>query len=469
MAFFNRFVNVFRRTTIGREIDAEMRSHIEMRTADNIAEGMPRDEAQRDAMVRFGGRAAVREQAAAEDAALLMASVARDVRFAMRQLRRSPGFSTTAVVILALGIGASTAIFSAVYPILFEPLPYPHPSRILTVWDTSDGNREETTFGNYREIAARSHAIETLAAFDPWQPVMTGADQSERPDGQTVTSGYFRVLGVAPALGRDFTAADEIYNAPRVVLLSDSLWRTRFAADAAVVGRTVKLNDDAYTVIGVMPREFENVLMPSASIWRPLRVSAADMANVNSGAWGHHQRMAGRLRAGSSVDEARRELGDIAVNPVAQFPRPEWASMRNGFIVASLQQDMVHEVKPALLAVLGAVTLVLLMACVNVAGILLARGVQRRGEFALRATLGAGKSRLVRQSLTESMLLAALGGALGLAVAVAGIKILIALSPPGLPRLTPLVLTCRFFSSLSQLPRSPALEPDLFHRLNRRA
>ncbi len=361
-------------------------------------------------------------------------SVIRDVRFALRQFRRSPGFTIVVISILAVGIGASTAIFSVVNPILFEPLPYPHANRIATIWDTYKTQRIETTFGGYRELAQRARSVESIAVFEPWQPVMTGADKPERPDGQRVSASYFRLLGVSPRLGRDFQEADDVFRGPRVVIVSDRLWRRRFGADRAIIGSQIKLNDDNYTVIGVMPQEFENVLSSSAEIWTPMQYDQGGLADFDSSAWGHHLRTVVRLRAGVSVAEARRELNQIATNPQKEFPRPVWASMSGGLIIDSLQVDLVSSVKPSLLAVLGAVMLLLVIACVNVTSLMLARGAQRRGEFAMRAALGAAKARLIRQSLTECALLALFGGVLGVGVAEIGVRVLIALSPQGLPR-----------------------------------
>ena len=446
MALARRIANLFRRSQVDREIDAEMRAHIEMRIEENLAAGMSPDEAHRDALVRFGNLASTRERTVQADAALTLESIARDLRFALRQLRRSPGFSATAIAILALGIGASTAIFSAVNPILFEPLPYPHANRLVTVWDIFKSQRSETTFGTYRELLARSRSFESMSTFGPWQPVMTGADKPERLDGQSISAGYFRMLGVRPALGRDFVAADDVFRGPKVVILSDKLWRRQFAADPAIVGAAVRLNDDTYTVVGVMPRGFENVLSSTAELWAPLQYDVATLENFNTWAWGHHLRIAGRLRPGTRLDDARSELNRIAANPSSAFPRPRWATLSGGLIVDSLQGDMVRAVRPALLAVLGAVLLVLVIACVNVANLLLARAVERKGEFAMRATLGADKARLIRQLLTESLLLALIGGALGMGVGLAGLQVLVALSPPGLPRADAIALNAPVFA-----------------------
>jgi putative ABC transport system permease protein len=359
----------------------------------------------------------------------------QDFRYALRQLRKSPGFACTAIVILGLGIGASTAIFSAVNPILFEPLPYPHASRIMTIWDIFDGSRNEVTFHTYRELAERNRSFDDVAVMKPWQPTLTGADQPERFDGQRVSASYFRSLGVLPALGRDFQAADDVLNGPNVAILSHGLWQRRFGGDSAIIGQQIRFNDDSYTVIGVMPRGFDNVLSPLAEVWAPLQFDAGNIAIDGTREWGHALRMVGRLRAGVGINEAASDLDRIAHSPVSEFPRLSSATLAHGLIVNSLQDDVTRSVKPALLAVLGAVILVLVIACVNVTNLLLARSGQRRGEFAMRAALGAARPRLIRQLITESLLLAIFGGALGLMVAQFGVRALVALSPPELPRL----------------------------------
>jgi len=290
----------------------------------------------------------------------------QDLRFGLRQLRQRPGFACLAIVILGLGIGASTAIFSAVNPILFEPLPYPHASRIMMIWDIFEGSRNEVTFHTYRELAERNRSFDDVAVVKPWQPTLTGADEPERFDGQRVSAGYFRSLGVLPALGRDFQSSDDVLNGPNVVILSNQLWRRRFGGNNTIVGQQVRFTDDSYTVIGVMPRGFDNVLSPSAEVWAPLQFDAGNIATDGTREWGHALRMVGRLRAGVSLDQARSDLDRIAHTPVPEFPRLSSATLARGLIVNSLRDDVTRSVKPALLAVLGAVLLVLLIACVNV-------------------------------------------------------------------------------------------------------
>jgi putative ABC transport system permease protein len=431
-----------RRAAADEDVADEVRHYLEQATEAWSARGLSDDEARRAARLEVGNPAAIREQVRSYGWENLLSTVVADLRYAMRRLRGTPGLSLVAVTTLALGVGASTAIFSVVNPILLQPLPYPDAHRITAIWDhLSDGSRLDTTFGTYRELLERSRSFDALAVTKPWQPTITSRTEPERFDGQRVSAAYFRVLGVQPAIGRDFQDSDDRLNSPNVVILSDTLWRRRFGGDAAIVGRQVTLDGDTYSVIGVMPRGFENVLSPSADVWSPLQY---DMSL--SQAWGHHLRMVGRRRTGVALDSARTELGGIAASPLPEFPRPPWAAVRQGFLLMSLQDDVTRGVRPALLAVLGAVMLVLMIACVNVTNLLLARGAQRRGEFAMRAALGAARSRLVRQMLTESLLLACAGGALGLLIAQLGVSALIALSPPGLPRVNAIRLDAAVFA-----------------------
>ena len=370
----------------------------------------------------------------------------QDLRFGIRMLLRKPGFTLIAVFTLSLGIGASTAIFSAVNPILFESLPYPHASQLTMIWDHgADGKRQDVTFGTYREIAQRSRSFDALAVMRAWQPTLTGPAEPERLEGQRVSASYFQVLGVAPTLGRDFDASADRPKGMKTAILSDALWRRRFGADPTILGRFISLDDDNYTVVGVMPASFENVLSAKADVWTLLQYDSS-LPSFQRGEWGHHLRLVGRLRPGIGIEQVGRDLDTIARNQTEEFHRPPWAAVRQGFIVNSLQDEVTREVKPALLAVLGAVLLLLTIACVNVTNLLLARGAQRSGEFAIRNALGAGRLRMIRQLVTESLLLTFLGGALGMLVAEFGIRALLALSPPGLPRLSAIRVNASAFA-----------------------
>jgi putative ABC transport system permease protein len=427
--------SLLHRNKADNDTSDEVRQYFEEAAAAWQARGLTAEDARRAARLELGNMTAVREQVSSYGWENAIRTIASDLRYAARQLSSHPGFTIVSVLTLALGIGASTAIFSAVDPILFQPLPYPHASRILTIWNTYQGARSELSFGTYRELSQRSHSFESMTIFEPWQPALTGGEQPERLEGQGVSASFFHVLGVAPVLGRDFQPSEDVFNGPRVVILSDRLWQHLFHGDRGILGRTIKLDDDAFTVIGVMPHSFEDVLSSSTDIWTPAQYDTRQLAkDFSSNAWGLHLRMAGRLRAGVSRAQAIQELSQIARTPWPDSPRPRWASLKQGLIVDSLQDDIAHTVRPALLAVLGAVLLVLTIACVNVINLLLARSAQRRGEFAVRAALGASRRRIVRQLITESLLLALIGGALGLGVAVAGVRALVALTPPGLPR-----------------------------------
>ena len=440
---------IHRRET-DRDIIDEAQHYFDEAVAALMACGYTREDADRTARIEIGSLTRIREQARSYGWEHTVETVLSDVRFAARGLRKNPGFTVVAALTLALGIGATTAIFSVLNPILFQPLPYPRAER-LVIWDIFEGARADTTFHTYQEIAARSRSFEWLATVDglPWQPTIAGASRPARLDGQSVTADYFRVLAVGPSLGRNFTVEDDRFRGPKVVIISDGLWRRRFAGDRGIIGRKIRLDDDLYTVIGVMPRRFDNVLGPATEIWKPQQYETGHIADFDSEEWGHHMHMAGRLRAGVSVAQAKQELADIARTRIAEFPRPRFASLTSGFIVDSLKDQVTRGVKPALVAVAGAVVLVLIIACVNVMNLVLARGAGRRGEFAMRAALGAGRTRLTRQMVTESLLLAITGGVLGVFIAKVGISTLIALSPAGLPRLGDIELSGTVFAFAS--------------------
>ena len=443
------------RTERDRGIDDEVRHYFEEATAAYKERGLSEEDARRAARRELGNPNAAQERVRSYGWENTVRTFLSDLRFAARQLRRNPGFTTVTMITLALGIGASTAIFSAINPILFKPLPYPHPGRILSIWSTWQGARSEIAYDTYLELSQRNHSFESTAIFEPWQPTMTGGREPQRLNGQSVSAGFFEVLDVPPVLGRDFRSSDEGPNAPKVVILSDSLWRHLFSSDRRVIGKPVNLDGDSYTVIGVMPHEFDDVLSPSAELWTPDQYDSSKVSRqFNSWEWGNHLRMVGRLRPGSTRAHAVQELAETARVRWPQFPRPRWASLELGLIVDSLQDDIAHTVKPALLAVFGAVIIVLAIACVNVINLLIARSAQRAGEFAVRGALGASRRRILRQLVTESLLLAFLGGGLGVVAAIAGVRVIVALSPAEMPRLDAIGFdpaACLFAFALSVL------------------
>ena len=359
----------------------------------------------------------------------------QDVRYAVRQLRKKQGFAGAAILILGLGIGGATAIFSILNPLLFEPLPYPQSRRLVMIWyGGTGGERIPETFNTYRELAKRNRSFESLAVLKPWQPAFSGAQEPERLDAQRVSADYFRVLGIQPAQGRDFEPSDDIPNGPKVVILSDAFWRQVFGADRSILGRQIKLDDESYTVIAVMPRTFEDVLASSARVWSPLQYDPNHLS-ADAREWGHHLRLIGRLQNGVKLAQAAQDLSLIANTAIGEFPRPRWASLDHGFILSPLQDDMTRSVRPALMAVSVAVLLVLLIASVNVANLALSQCVRRQPEWAMRAALGAGPMRLARQIVTEILILAVAGSSLGLVLASAAIRLLVSFGPPDLPRI----------------------------------
>jgi putative ABC transport system permease protein len=413
-----------------RDIGDEVHHYLDEATAAHRARGLSEAEALRAARLELGNVTTVSEQVRESGWENAADTIIADLRYAARRLRAAPVFTATATLTLALGLGATTAIFSVVNPILLEPLPYPDANRIAAITEFySDGSRSPGTFGMYRELAARARAFDAIATYKPWQPTLTGPEQPERLEGQRVNASYFRVIGVPPAVGRDFEAADDRANGPNVIILSDALWRRRFGGDRAIIGRQVTLDGTGFIVIGIMPSGFESVLAPSVQLWAPLQYDIAQ-----GRAWGHHLLTVARLRPGVSIDRASRDV-DVIGRAVIAEQHPETYGPGTRFAATRLQDDVTRSVKPALLAIVGAVMLVLVIAAVNVTNLLLARGAQRRGEFALRTALGAQRGRLLRQLLTESLLLAMIGGALGMLAATLGVRGLVALSPPELPRI----------------------------------
>ena len=417
------------RSATDREIADEVDHYLAQAAAEHERRGVPRAQAHRMARLELANVTTTREQIRGYGWENIVESTLADLRYASRRLRSSPGFTFVTALTLAVGIGATTAIFSVVNGILFDPLPYPSPERVVAIREIgTDGGQNSGTFGMYQAFAERARSFDAIAVFKRWQPTISGGDTPERLEGQRVSARYFAALGIAPLMGRAFDASDDRLSGPRVVILSDALWKRRFQADRDIIGKTVTLDDDSYLVIGVMSAGFDNVLAPQAVVWAPLQYDLSQ-----GRAWGHHLRTIARLSPGMTVEGATRDV-DAVGHAVLAEQRPETYDPATRFDATSLRGELTRAVRPALLAIMAAVALVLVIASVNVTNLLLARGVQRRGEFSLRVALGAASGRVIRQLLTESMLLAAVGGAVGLLVATFGLRTLVALSPAELPR-----------------------------------
>ncbi len=354
-----------------------------------------------------------------------------DLRHGVRLLRRAPAFTLLSVLTLALGVGATTAIFSVADPVLFRPLPYPAPDRIVLVGDRdADGTMSNNGFLTYRDLARDARTLDRAAAVGDWQVTLDDHGAPERVSGQRVSASFFSVLGVRPALGREFTAAEDTPGTNRVVMLSHGLWARRYGGDTALVGSTISINGAPYTVAGVLPQSFESVMAPGAQIWRVLGYDASLPYACRTC---RHLRMLARTRPGVTAEGAAVELNALSARLVREYPK-EYPAV--GEVVVSLGDATMREVRPVLWAVLGASVLVLLIAAANVANLQLARAMRREEEFAIRAALGAGRGRLTAQLLAEGLVLAIIGGAVGLLVARVTLGTLIGWLPPEMPRLS---------------------------------
>jgi putative ABC transport system permease protein len=440
MSLFRHLKNGLRRLMNGRaadrDVDDEIQHFLEESAADLEQDGVMPDEAKRLARVRAGNPLVMREEVRSSGWEHFVETAIADLRYGLRRLRAQPGFSAVTIATLGLGVGSATAILSVAAPIFAQVPPLPNADRVHAIWDRArDGSRVEIAFGTFVELGERSQLVEAASVSRVWQPTLSGAFAPERLEGMGVSSAYFRVLGVSPLIGREFTVVEDRPRGAPVVVLSNGLWRRRFGADPAVIGRQVTLDGSGYEVIGVMPASLDHRLLPRADVWRALQYDRS-LPSLQGREWGHHLRMMARLRDGVSSAEVEAEFGQIARDPIGRFTRPPWAAMPQGVLVEPLLYSQTRETRPAMLAALAAVTLLLLIACVNVTNLLLARNAQRRAEFAMRSALGAGRGRLIRQLLTETFVLAAAAGIAGMVVAQVILRLLLLLGPGELPRMT---------------------------------
>ena len=420
---------LFAQRRIAREIDDELRFHIEMRTRDNLAAGMAPDQAERAARRSFGNLTSVREESHAIRGGGALERAVWDLRRSARALARRPGFTLAATVTLALGIAATTVVFSAESAVLLRPLPYADPDRLVAVWEPIAGSPEAraASAGDFTDWRAQRESFAGVAASFQWSFSLTGAEVAERLSGQLVIGDLFGVLGVLPELGRPLGAADEAPDAPAVAVIADRLWRRRFAADPDIAGKQITLNGSRATIVGVMPPGFD---YPDADteLWLPAGFKPEQLRDRR----GRFVRVVARLAPGVALETARARLAALAESLRRDYPE---TNRETDVAIAGLGDDLVGTVRPALLALGGAVGFVLLLACANAAGLLLARAAARRRELAVRVALGASRARLMGHLLGEVAILAALAGALGIALAAWGVDALVAWNPGGIPRL----------------------------------
>jgi len=418
--------SLFRRNSVEQELGSELRFHIERQAEENVAAGMIPQEARRAAIREFGGVEQVKEECRDTRRANYLENLLKDVRYGFRMLRKSPSFTFFAVAVLALGIAANSAIFSIADNVLVRPLPYRDSNRLVVVWEDSSAYgfpKDTPAPGNFADWKSRNQVFEDVAAISDASFNLTGSGNPEDLPGKWVTANLFSVLSVNPAFGRDFRAEDDVPGAPHVAILSYGLWLRRFGGDPQIIGKEISLNFEKYAVIGVMKR---GVQFPDreTELWAPSRFTSQQLTNHGN----HFLRVIARLKPGVSLKTANANLATIAAQLEKENPD---SNAKVGAFAVPLRQELAGDVRPAILMLVGAVCFVLLIACANVANLLLSRATGRRRELAMRLALGATRGRIIQQMLTESILLSLFAGAAGVLLSIWGTKFLATLIPAG--------------------------------------
>ncbi len=444
--FALRLRTLFGRDRVERELDREISFHLDQQVQDNIAHGMSPDDARAAAKRSLGGVTQIQEECRDMRRTNHIETIWNDLRYATRTLARTPGFTIIIVLTLALSIGANSAIFSVIQGVLLKPLPYPHPDRLERVYFQSDTQPKFPLNPNdFRDFRERNRTFESIAAITRHDLQLSGAGgEPMMLRGFSVTGGYFHMLGLSPARGRDFSTDDELPERGRLAILSDHLWRSRFAADQNILGRKIVLNTETYTLVGVMPpgaqhpgNNFQRVADgDTVDLWTPytLTYSPTDRGS-------HFMDTIGRLKPGITPEDAHADLRAILEQLKKEHTGKGWR-----VYTVPLYQETVGRSQRMLLVLLGAVGLLLLIACVNAANLLLARASARIREIAVRSALGAARGRIIRQLLTESLVIALAGAAFGTLLAVGGVRVLVAFLPAGFPRASEIHLDSTVFA-----------------------
>jgi putative ABC transport system permease protein len=422
---FFRLRSVFRRETVESEMEEELRFHSEQQIGKYLKTGMSRDEARRRVRMDFGGLEQVKEECRDARGVALVETVAQDLRYGWRTLLKSPGFAAAALFTLALGIGANTAIFSVVYGLLLQPLPFRDAARLVLLHETTPKVGEvSVSYPNFQDWRAQSHTFSEMAAVTNVGFNMAGASQPENIGGLAVSPNFLSMAGIRPVIGRGFTPDEETAGTAPVLLLSYALWQSHFGGNRRVIGQTIRLDSRTVTIVGVLPRDFRWV--ETCDVMEPIGVWATNNDSVAVRGDRGDLTVVGRLAAGVRMEQARAEMDGIAARLARAYPE---ANDQCGVKLQSLRESFSGDARPSMLVLLGAAIFVLLVACANVANLFLMRGAVRAKEMALRIAIGASSGRIVRQILTESFLVALLGGLAGVGLALAGIPAMARLIP----------------------------------------
>jgi predicted permease len=424
------------RDAVERELDEELRQHLELETERHLRAGKSPDEARRAALLTFGGMDGVKEECRDTRGVRFLETLVQDLRYGARSLRKNPGFSAVVVLTLALGIGANTAVFSVVNGVLLRPLPYAQGEQLVALRQADLKVGVEDIGFSVKEVQdfrERARSLDDIVEYHSMNFTLLGGQEPQRVQTGVVSAAFFDVFGVKPLLGRTFRAGEDAMGAEPVLVLSHEFWRSKLGGDPGIVGRNFEMNDRVHTVVGVLPPlpaypSPDDVFMPASAC--PFRSRPATMENREA----RMLNAFGRVKSGVSLDQARADLAGITKRLQMQYPDAYPKDAEPRAELSPVHEEMVHQARPTFLVLLGTVGLVLLIACANVANLTLARLSDRGRELALRAALGAGRGRLFRQLLTESTLLALVGGALGLLFAAGTVEALVGFAARFTPR-----------------------------------